>query len=123
MACCQFHSEIDRCDHAIRLRESLAGNIKRSAVIRAGSRKWESQGDVYAFVKRMQLQWDQSLIVIHTKYRVEFAFNGAMKNRVWRVWPGYFGLPATAGELLSDFGFQRRDSGTDDIDFFASDLA
>ena len=86
MACCQFHSEIDRCDHAVGSRESLAGNIKRSAVIRAGSRKWEPQGDVYAFVKRMQLQRDQSLIVIHTKYGFEFAFNGAVKNRVWRVW-------------------------------------
>ncbi len=55
-------------------------------MIRAGSRKWEPQGNVHAFVKGMQLQWDQSLIVIHTKYRFEFAFNGAVKNRVWRVW-------------------------------------
>jgi len=91
-------------------------------MVRAGSRKWESQGHVYAFVKRMQLQWDQSLIVIHTKYCVEFALNGAVKNSVWRVGPGYFGLPATAGELLSDFGFQGRNRGADDIDFFTSDL-
>ena len=37
----QFHSEIERSDHAVGSREFLAGNIKRSAVIRAGSRKWE----------------------------------------------------------------------------------
>src|SRR5437762_3441832 len=43
----QFHGELDRCDHATRSRESLTGNIKRSAVIRAGSRKWEPQGHVY----------------------------------------------------------------------------
>src|SRR5438094_9112991 len=46
----QFHSEIERCDHDVGSRWSFAGNIKRSAVMRAGSRKWESQGEVYSCV-------------------------------------------------------------------------
>ena len=87
-------------------------------MVRAGSRKWESQGDVYAFVKGLQLQWDQSLIVIHTKYRVEFALNRAVENRVWRVWTRKW--RRVIGDQGSvQFLYCRRN----DIDFFAPDLA
>ena len=54
----QFHGEIDCSDHAVRSRDSFAGNFERSPVIRAGPRKWEAQRDVHTFVKRMQLEWD-----------------------------------------------------------------
>ena len=82
----QFHREVDRGDHAVGARDPFSGNFKRSAVIGAGPREGETQRHVHTFVKGMQLQWDQTLIVIHAKHRVEFAFNHAMKNCVRRNW-------------------------------------
>src|SRR6267378_7747875 len=101
----ELHRKIDGGDHAVRSRESFSGNFKRSAVIGAGPREGETQRHVHTFVKGMQLQWDQSLIVIHAKHRIEFAFNRAVKNCVGRNWADKNrGLPAAAGKLIADCG-------------------
>src|SRR2546430_13675163 len=102
----EFHCQIDRCEHAVGSRDSLAGNFKCCAVIGTGARKWEAQRDVHTFVKGMQLQWDQSLIVIHAKHRVEVALNRAMEHCVGRVGTSKnCGLPSEAGlAVFADSG-------------------
>src|SRR5205823_9617235 len=79
------HREINGGDHAVGASDAFPGNFKCCAVIGTGARKWEAQRDVHTFVKGMQLQWDQSLIVIHAKHRVEVALNRAMENCVGGV--------------------------------------
>src|SRR5205809_7199948 len=81
----QLHSEIDRRDHAVRTCNSFAGNFKRGAVIGTGARKRKPKRRVHTLVKGVEFQRNQSLIVIHAKYRIEFAFDRTMKNCVGRV--------------------------------------
>ena len=80
----QFHREPDRGDHAVGPGDALAGDRESSAVIGAGARKWESECDVHTFMERVQLQRDQSLIVIHAKDRVEFSLDRPVENGVGR---------------------------------------
>ena len=79
---------MDRSNHTICPRDSFSRNFKCSAVIWTGARKWKAQRHVYAFVKCMQFQRDQSLIVVHAKNRVEFAFDRPMENCVRGMRPG-----------------------------------
>src|ERR1051325_850286 len=79
----QFHREIDRCDHAIGTRDALSGDLKCSAMIRTGAREWQPQSYVHAAVECVQLERDQSLVVVHAKHRVEFAFDRAIEDCVW----------------------------------------
>ena len=90
MTCCQLNCKIDRGDHAVGSRHSFAGNFKRSAMIWTGASKWKAQRDIHAFVKGVQLERDQPLIVVHAKNRVEFAFDRAVENCVRGMRPGYF---------------------------------
>src|SRR4029453_10266979 len=80
--------EINRGDHAVRTGHSSAGNFKRGAVIRTGARKRKPKRHVHALVKGVEFQRNQSLIVIHAEYRVEFAFNRTMENCVGGVGTG-----------------------------------
>src|SRR5689334_18800639 len=78
----QLGGQIDRRDHAVGLGDSFAGNLECGAVIRTGPGKWQPQRGVHAAVKSVQLERDQSLIVIHAKHGVEFTFYRAMEYRV-----------------------------------------
>ena len=88
MTCREFHGEIDRRDHAVGSCDSFSGNFKRGAVIGTGARTRQTERHVHAVVKCVQLKRNQSLIVIHAKHRVEFAFNRPVENRVGGVWAG-----------------------------------
>ena len=81
----QLHGEINRGDHAVGTGDSFAGNFKRSAVIGTGARKRKTECHIHALVKGMKFQRDQTLVVIHAEYRIEFAFNSTMKDGVGRV--------------------------------------
>ena len=80
----EFHREINRGDHAVGTRDAFARNFKCSAVVGTGARKRQPERYVHAAVECVQLQRNQSLIVVHAKYRVEFAFNRSVENGVWR---------------------------------------
>ena len=84
----QFHREFDRGDHAVGARDSFAGDFERGSVIRTRARKWQAQRHIHALVKGVELQRNQSLIVIHAEHCIPFAFAGVMKNRVGRKWAG-----------------------------------
>ena len=81
-ACCKFHRESNRGDHAVGPRDSLAGDGESGAVIGAGAREGESESDVHSFMERVEFQRDQALIVIHAKHGVEFSLHGAVENGV-----------------------------------------
>ena len=57
-------------------------------MIGAGARKGETERDIHAFMEGVQLERDQSLIVIHAEHGVEFALDRAMENRVGREGAG-----------------------------------
>ena len=86
-------------------------------MIRAGTRERKTERYIHTFVKRVKLQRDQPLIVIHAKNGVEFAVDRAMENRVGRVRPGYFGF------RILNFEFQPFNSWFYDFDFFAAEFA
>ncbi len=92
MTFCQLHGEINRGDHAVRAGDSFAGNFKRGAVIGTGARKRKPKRHVHTLVKGVEFQRNQSLVVIHAEYRVEFAFNRTMKNCVGGLWPDESGM-------------------------------
>ncbi len=66
----------------------LPAIVERGAVIGAGARKRQAERHVHAAMKRVQLERDQSLIVIHAKNGIELAFSRAMKDCVGREWTG-----------------------------------
>ena len=78
--------ERDRSDHTIGPSNTFAGNLKRGAVVGACARERETDRNVHAAVKRVQLERDQSLIVIHAKDGIELAFDSAMEDRVGGMW-------------------------------------
>src|SRR5205814_7849017 len=84
MTSLQLHREINCGDHAVGPRDSFPGYLECSPVIRARARQGEAQRYVHAAVERVQLQRNQSLVVIHAKHRVEFAFNRSVENGVRR---------------------------------------
>ena len=67
------------------VRDSFSGDLECCSVI--GTRAWEWQAEcrVHAVMKRIQLQRNQTLIVIHAKHGVEFAVGRAMKDCVRRM--------------------------------------
>ena len=79
-----MRGQLHGCEHAVWSRDAFAGNLKRGAVIGAGARKRQTESDVHAFVKRMQLERDEPLIVIHAKDAVPLAAGGVVKDGVGR---------------------------------------
>src|SRR5262245_24471833 len=71
----QVNGKIDRGYHAVGPGDSFAGNFKCSAVIGTGARKRKTERHIHTLVKGVKFQRDQTLIVIHAKYRIEYAFN------------------------------------------------
>ena len=80
----KFNGEPDCSNHAVMVRDSLAGNPKRRAVIGTGARKGQTEGHIHAAVESVQFQWDQTLVVIHAENGIEFIFRGAMENCIGR---------------------------------------
>src|SRR6266404_5571891 len=78
----QFNRQIDRGNHAIGFRDSFPRDFKRGAVIGTGAGERQAERRVHAVMKRVQFERDQSLIVIHAKHGVEFAFDRAVENGV-----------------------------------------
>src|SRR2546423_6671680 len=106
----EFHCEIDRGDHAVVPRNIFARDVERRPVIGARSREGETEGYVYPFVKSMQLQRNQPLIVIHAKHSVPGAIRGVVKDSVRRKRTGHLGLGGF------DFGLQLPNSWFDYLD-------
>ena len=84
----QLHCELDGGDHAVRSRDSFARDLKSRAMIRTGTRERKPEGDVHSFMEGMQLQWNETLIVIHAEHRVPFAGDCAVENGVGRKGAG-----------------------------------
>src|SRR5882724_7254547 len=78
----EFHREIDRGDHAVGPRNVFAGDVEGRSVIGACAREGKTERHVYAFVKGVELQWNQSLVVIHAKHGVPGAICSVIKNDV-----------------------------------------
>ena len=57
------------------------GDLKGGAVIGAGARVGEPEGDVHPFIEGEELERDQSLIVVHADDAVELALRGADERR------------------------------------------
>ena len=110
---CQLHRQPDRCDHAFRVRDSLARNFESGSVIRTGAREWQAKRDVHPFVKSVQFQRDQSLVVIHTKDRPEFSFDRAVEYRIRREW----------AEEKFTVTIQLGDCRPDNLELFPAELA
>ena len=106
----QLYGEINRRNHAVRTRDSFAGNFKRCAVIGTGTGKRKAKGHIHTLVKGVKFQWDQTLIVIHAEHRIEFTFNCTVKNCVG-------GNRANDSRFsILDFRLQLRYRRADDLD-------
>ena len=90
----------------------MTSDLKGRAVVRAGANEREAEGDIHPFVKRVELEWDQALVVIHAKNAIEFPLHRTMENRVWRE-----------GALEIGVAFQFIDSGGNDVDFLSAEVA
>ena len=80
----QFHGEIDRGDHALRARDIFSSDFEGGAVVGTSARKGKTERDIHPFVKRMQLQRDKPLVVIHAEDAVPVAIRRVTENRVGR---------------------------------------
>ena len=114
---CQFHREINRGDHAVGTRDAFARNFKCSAVVGTGARKRQPERYVHAAVECVELQRNQSLIVVHAKYRVEFAFNRSVENGVRRNRTNDFRF------TILDSRLQFLNCRRDDFNFFDAEFA
>src|SRR5438128_2476199 len=78
----ELRGQIDRRDHAVGARDAFARNIERGAMIGTGARKGQAEGNVYTGMEGVQLQRDQTLIVIHAKGGVPFLVSEMKEERV-----------------------------------------
>src|SRR5205085_1777874 len=83
----ELDCEIDRGDHAVGAGDSFAGDFECGAVIGTGARKRQTERYVHAVVECVQLQRDQTLVVIHAEYGIELTVDCAMENGIWRSRP------------------------------------
>jgi hypothetical protein len=114
---CKLNRERDCRDHAVLPRDAFASNLEGCAVIGAGARKRQTERNVHAAVESVQLQWDQTLIVIHAENGIEFTFSGATKDGVGRK-----RADEDCGLRIADCGLQFFDRWRDDFDFFATEF-
>ena len=49
--------------------------------------KWQAERDIHTFMKRMQLERDQPLVVIHAKNSVKIPLHRPVKKRIRRQRP------------------------------------
>src|SRR5436190_21353985 len=124
-----FHREVHRGYHAVRPRNVFAGDVEGRSVIGACPREGKTESYVYAFVKGVQLQRNQSLVVIHAKHGVPGAICSVIKNGV--------GGKRTANDCRLSIGdgkpgrcfasvtgrLEFGDSGCDQFDLFAAERA
>jgi hypothetical protein len=78
----QFTGQADGVNHGGWIRLMFPGDAKSRAVIGAGARDGEAEGDVDGGVKIEEFQRNQTLIVIHRDDRVEIAQRRVAENRV-----------------------------------------
>jgi len=104
--------EADGGFHAVGAGNASTGDLEGGAVVGARSHKWEAERDIHAFVKGMELQRDQPLVVIHAKDTIELPLNGAVENGVGRE-----------GPLKVPMVPQIRNGRSDDFDFLAAEIA
>src|SRR2546423_4568493 len=113
----EFHREIDRGDHAISPRNVFAGDVEGRSMIGACAREGKTERYVYAFVKGVQLQRNQSLVVINAKHGVPGAVRGVIKNGVGGKRTGDFGF------WILDFGLQLLHGWFDQLGFLPTERA
>jgi hypothetical protein len=78
----ELTSESNCCDHARRTSDALSGDLKSCSMIRTGSRKRQSQRDVYALIESVEFQRNQTLIVIHAENSIKFTLDDSVEKRV-----------------------------------------
>jgi hypothetical protein len=84
----EFNREGDRGDHAVGVGNALAGNLEGGSVIRARPHKRETQRHIHALMEGMQLQRNQTLIVIHAEHSIPITVRGVVEECVRRKRPG-----------------------------------
>jgi hypothetical protein len=83
----ELRGQVDRGDHTVWARDAFAGDIERGAVIGTGARKRQAEGDVHAGMKGVQLQRNQTLVVIQTESSVPFLVSEMEEERIGRDGP------------------------------------
>ena len=83
----ELRGQIDRSDHTVWARDAFAGDIEGGAVIGTGARERQAEGDVHAGMKGVQLQWNQTLIVIQTESGVPFLVSEMEEESIRRDGP------------------------------------
>ena len=84
--CNQTHRKFNSRLHAALTRAALAGNIKRGAVIGAGTHNWQADSHIDGFVPAEQFHRNQPLIVVHGHHQVPLARRRCNEYRVTRKW-------------------------------------
>ena len=102
-------------EEAVGAGDAAAGDVERGAVVGAGAGEREAEGDVHAGVEGVELEGDETLVVIHAEDAVEVAFDGAEEDGVGREGAGEVG-----GEAAGDEG---ANGGGDEVGFFAAEVA
>ena len=80
----QARRQPDRRNQAARIRDALARDVERGAVIDRGPDDRQAEGHVDRLTERKQLHRNQTLIVVAGDDDVEFAAGGAEEHRVAR---------------------------------------
>ena len=80
----EFRGEVNCRDHAVGPRRALARDVEGSSMIGAGPRKRQAECHVHSGMKGVQLQWNQTLIVIHAESGVPFPVSEMKEECVGR---------------------------------------
>ena len=83
----ELRGQIDCRNHTVGPRDAFSRNIERGSVIGTGAGKGQTEGDVHAGMKGVQLQWNQTLIVIHAESGVPFPVSEMEEESVGRNGP------------------------------------
>ncbi len=81
-------------------------------MVRARAKEWQAEGDIHAFVECVELERNQSLIVIHAKDAVEVTLDRAVEYGV-----------GGEGAVEIPMRFQKCDGGRNGLDFLAAEVA
>src|SRR5438067_2530804 len=84
----ELRGQVDRRNHAVGACDAVAGDIEGSAVIGAGAGKGQAESNVHAGMEGVQLQRDQTLIVVKAESSVPFLVSEMEKERVGGVGAG-----------------------------------
>src|SRR4051794_5911018 len=90
----ELRGEVNCRDHAVGPCGTLARDVEGGSMIGTGPRKRQAERHVHSGMKGVQLQWNQTLIVIHAESGVPFSASKMEEESVGRK---------RAGEIRSCF--------------------